>query len=501
MATLTNVSRRGFLGTIATVVAGSAGVLLLQACGGAAPAAETPTAAPAAPAAAPAAAAPTNTPAPAPAAQPTATLAAAAAQPTATTAAATAATATPAAQAAPASGAPTQFTYTARIGVQADHFDAFAKKFMQQYPNIKYVPQHIAGNEWLQKIQVEAAGGTLADAFWMPSIGLFGQFAHQGLLLELDPLVKTQNFDLSVFYPAAVQGLTKGGKLYGIPWIVHPGRTGLYYNKPLFDAAGIKYPDGTWTYQDLVTAAQKLTKSSGGKYDQYGYQPGTDMWSYIVVLRGYGGDYLNADGTKVTIDSPESTKAIQEGIADLMSKYKTSPTPDTVEGGSPQMFASKRLAMFQSGYWGASGLFQYAKDLPWDVAPMPIQSGGKLGMFEIDTNSVSKTAKDPQSAFLFCTFMASKEAGIDIAVRGSVPGGRPDVWAAPELADKSYHVTFAKILANCPGLLLPANFKETELSDAFQKGFDPINYAKEGDASKIIKDLTPILQEIVSRPA
>ena len=41
----------------------------------------------------------------------------------------------------------TQFTYMARIGVQADHFDAFAKKFTEQYPNIKYVPQHIAGNE------------------------------------------------------------------------------------------------------------------------------------------------------------------------------------------------------------------------------------------------------------------------------------------------------------------------------------------------------------------
>jgi ABC-type glycerol-3-phosphate transport system substrate-binding protein len=203
----------------------------------------------------------------------------------------------------------------------------------------------------------------------------------------------------------------------------------------------------------------------------------------------------------VTIDTPASTQAIQEGIANFMSKDKTSPTPDTVEGGSPQMFASKRLAMFQSGYWGASGLFQYAKDLPWGVAPMPVQPGNKLGMFEIDTNSVSKTAKDPDSAFLFCTFMASKEAGIDIAIRGSVPGGRPDVWDSKELSDKPYHVTFAKILANCPGLLLPANFKETELSDAFVKGFDPINYAKEADASKVIKDLTPILQEIVSRPA
>src|SRR5580765_4004710 len=109
MSKSTNLSRRGFLGTIAAAAAGTAGVLLLQACGPATPAA-APTQ--------PAAAAPTQ----APAAAPTNT---AAAQPTATTApaAAAAATATPAAQAAPA-GKATQFTYTARIGVQADHFDA-----------------------------------------------------------------------------------------------------------------------------------------------------------------------------------------------------------------------------------------------------------------------------------------------------------------------------------------------------------------------------------------
>jgi len=452
------VSRRRFLaGVVATTAAG----VLLQAC-----------------------AQPAATPEPTkPAAAPTTAAAAS----------------TPAAQAKPAAKE-TSFTYTARIGVQADHFDAFAKTFMAKYPNIKYVAQHVPSAEWSQKIQVQAAGATLADAIWMPSIGLFGQFAHKGLLMDHSPLVKAANYDLKVFYPAAVEGLTREGKLWGIPWIVHPGRTGLYYNKPLFDEASVKYPDETWTYQNLAEAAQKLTKRSGDKVTQYGYQPSTEMWSYIVVMRGFSGDYLATDAKTVTIDSPESTKAIQEGIADFMTKYKTSPTPDVIEGGSPQMFASKKLAMYQSGYWGASGLYQYAPDVPWGVAPMPKQAGGKVGMFEIDGNMVTKGAKDPESAFLYCAYMASKEAGIDIAVRGSVPGGRPDVWESPELSAKPHHVVFTKILKDCPGLLLPANNKETEFATAFVAGFDPINYAKESDASKVIKTVKPTLQEIANRP-
>jgi hypothetical protein len=157
--------------------------------------------------------------------------------------------------------------------------------------------------------------------------------------------------------------------------------------------------------------------------------------------------------------------------------------------------------MFQSGYWGASGLYQFAKDIPWDVAPMPVQSGGKLGMFEIDCNSVTKSAKDPDAAFLYCVHVASKEAGIDIAKRGSVPGGRPDVWESPELSEKPHHVVFTKVLAQTPGLLVPGNNRDTEYADAFKKGLDEVTFAKEGDAARVIKALQPQLQAILDKPA
>ncbi|TAK22146.1 MAG: sugar ABC transporter substrate-binding protein [Chloroflexota bacterium] len=453
-----SISRRSFVTGLGLSVAAA----FLAACGGAAP---PPTPAPAKPAEAP--------------------------KP---------ATAPPAAAPKPASKE-TQFTYTARIGVQADHFDAFAKTFMEKYPHIKYVPQHVPSAEWGQKIQVQAAGGTLADAIWMPSIGLFGQFAHKNLLMDHGPLVKSNNTDLKVFYPAAVEGLTREGKLWGIPWIVHPSRIGLYYNKPLFDEAGVKYPTDKWTWQDLTDAAQKLTKRSGTRTDQFGYQLSPDMWSIIIPIRAYGADYLTPDGKKSTLDTPEAIKAVQEGVADLVNKHKVSPTPDQIEGGSPQMFASKKLAMFQSGYWGASGLYQFAKDIPWSVAPMPIQPNGKRGMFEIDCNSVTKGAKDPDAAFLYCVHMASKEAGIDIAKRGSVPGGRPDVWESAELSEKEHHVIFTKALATTPGLLVPANNRDTEYSDAFRKGLDEVTFGKEGDASKVIKALQPQLQAILDKPA
>src|SRR5688572_14545239 len=183
--TIHPLSRRSLLAALGAGV----GAVALAACGAAA----TPTSAPAKPS------------------EP--------AKPAAGAAAAT----VPAASAKPASKE-TQFTFTARIGVQQEHFDAFAKTFTEKHPNIKYVPQHVPSAEWAQKIQVQAAGGTLADAIWMPSIGLFGQFAHKGLLADHTPLAQSGNVDLKQFYPTAVEGLTRNGKLWGIPWIVHPSR-------------------------------------------------------------------------------------------------------------------------------------------------------------------------------------------------------------------------------------------------------------------------------------
>ena len=57
------------------------------------------------------------------------------------------------------------------------------------------------------------------------------------------------------------------------------------------------------------------------------------------------------------------------------------------------------------------------------------------------------------------------------------------------------------MLKDSPGLLLPANYRDTELADSFKKGFDNITFGKEGDAAKVVKELTPTLQAILDKPA
>ena len=192
---------------------------------------------------------------------------------------------------------------------------------------------------------------------------------------------------------------------------------------------------------------------------------------------------------------------MQTAVADMFNKNKVSPTPDLIEGGAPQMFGSKKLAMMQSGYWGIADIKNYAKDIDWDVVPLPLQPNGKLGTLGEDCNSVSSTAKEPEMGALFCTFMGSKEAGIDIAKRGSVPGARPDVWESPELASRKGHMVFAKAEAVAIKHNILANLRDPEFQTTFEKGVDPLRFGQEGDAGKVLKALPPTLQAIVDKPA
>lgn len=54
------------------------------------------------------------------------------------------------------------------------------------------------------------------------------------------------------------------GKNYAVPKDID--LVGLWYNETLFDKAGVKYPDGTWTWDDLLNAAKKLTNAGEGTY-------------------------------------------------------------------------------------------------------------------------------------------------------------------------------------------------------------------------------------------
>ncbi len=148
--------------------------------------------------------------------------------------------------------------------------------------------------------------------------------------------------DTSVYYPTLYQTEVVDGKPYFLTKDYSP--LAIYYNKTLFDKAGVAYPKEGWTWADLQNAAVKLTSGSGPTA-QYGIVlPGNWTRAVEPFVFQNGGDVTSPDGTKTSgyLDSPASVAAHQYYV-DLYNKYHVSPSP------ADMSTTFKGVDLFQTG--------------------------------------------------------------------------------------------------------------------------------------------------------
>ena len=151
---------------------------------------------------------------------------------------------------------------------------------------------------------------------------------------------------------------------------------GLYYNKAMFDAAGIPYPDDTWTWDTLVDVGKQLTldKDGDGQTDQWGfYTETTDMenyWSELVWQNG--GDIVSADRTKTLLGTDEAIGGIQQ-LQDLIYTHKIMP-PASVTAILGDAFEQGQAAMESNGSWLVPTHLAAGIDL--GIAPLPAGPAG-----------------------------------------------------------------------------------------------------------------------------
>lgn len=124
-----------------------------------------------------------------------------------------------------------------------------------------------------------------------------GSYAESGAIKKIDDLYSSNKVDSSKIPEVFNDNLQYKGNYYGVP--VNIASLVLYYNKDIFDKAGVEYPSESWTWDDLESAALKMTKDVNGEH-QYGFGLATNntiqMWP-IMIWAG-GGDFIK-DGKSV----------------------------------------------------------------------------------------------------------------------------------------------------------------------------------------------------------
>ena len=330
----------------------------------------------------------------------------------------------PAATEAPASpppaavgAAPVQITYMEwGDPAELDVWKAIVADFEAANPNIKVDVQVSDWDSYWTKLKTLLAANTPPDVFAMDA-PLFMDYQSRGVLLNLQPYIDKNPGMLDGLYPNTLTAYQSPDGYFGLPrdfqTIV------VFYNKDMFDKAGVAHPKPGWTYDDLRATAKSLTKDTNGdgKIDQFGYV--IDPWDFepgmSEIIWAYGGDLINADHTETLLGEPKARQAFQF-LHDMMFVDKSIPDPNTTQQYGTDLFLAGNAAMMAMGHWAIPSYS--GATFKWDVAPMPKGPAGQATSVNSAGFVVGKDSKHPEEAFAFIKFVESVAGQTRLAQMG-----------------------------------------------------------------------------------
>ena len=260
---------------------------------------------------------------------------------------------------------------------QMDMVNAIKRDFEKGNPDIEV---QVEFNSMARdKIYVEAASGTEPDAFYAVTDDI-PRLALKGAIEPLNALIaKDKASNLDIYFPEVVDALRYAPPYLKIPqakqelyaYPIHFSTDILFYNKDVFRKAGVPLPTDTWTWNQMIDAARKLTvKDKEGNITRFGMflpDPAT-------TIEGNGGHVFNSDYTKCLIASPEGIEAI-ETLRNLRFRDHVAPTPAQVqETSSMQMFKLGQVAMLPGRTYMTVD-FNKITDFKYDATLMPGMKG------------------------------------------------------------------------------------------------------------------------------
>ena len=218
------------------------------------------------------------------------------------------------------------------------------KSFESTHPNVTVDVTMVPFGNADQLFMTAAQGGQAPDLMRLSSdqLGAIGEVRVDGypLLEDLRPHLTPQ--DRAQFEDRALQAMRYGDALYGVP--ASQDCLSLIYNKALFDAQGLDYPDETWTEEDLLQAAKSLTRD-----DEQGLAiPIKTAYWWFPIQEGFGGSLFDEYG-EPTLNSNGSSEAMQ-WMLDLELEHGVVATGTQIEGMKNQ-FISSKAAMIFDGPW------------------------------------------------------------------------------------------------------------------------------------------------------
>lgn len=283
--------------------------------------------------------------------------------------------------------------------------------FEAENPDIQVQLEPVGSGDYYARILTQIAAGDPPDLLQIGDDAV-PMFVDRGAFIPLDDFITGESYplDTSIYLP----GVMEPGKWQGVQYLLPKDFSpmAIYYNKRLFDEAGVAYPAEGWTWDDLLATAQALTKTdAGGNVVQWGIQlPGPWTTGFEYWVAAAGGSLISEDGTSFVgyMDSPEVQNAVQF-YADLYNKHKVAPPPADMNafGGGNSEFDNGTAAMRLFGRWPQSGMKENP-NIDLGVAPLPA-GADRAGVLFWGGFGISSLSDNPEAAWRFLRFYTGAE--------------------------------------------------------------------------------------------
>lgn len=294
--------------------------------------------------------------------------------------------------------------------------EQLGKDFEKENPGVKTKYEPISGQGYFEKIQTQLAGGTEPDIFFMRDFEM-PIFVQKGAILALDEFIQNdKEFDINDFHKILIDSYSMNGKIYGLPGSFTTGV--IFYNKDIFERAGIEPPHKSLKWNELLKLAQRLTIKQNNIVQQFGLV--LEYYDWLTFILQNKGEIFTQDKKKCIIYSNEAIEAIKF-LKSLFAKYHIMPnSSDLQQSEAYQLFMTGRAAMFTGGRWYTT-IFNQIKDFKWSILPFFYN---KQKATRLDSHSwvISRRTKNPEICWKFLKYLTSREANWKmVEVGDSVP--------------------------------------------------------------------------------
>ncbi|MGL5434825.1 MAG: ABC transporter substrate-binding protein [Lachnospiraceae bacterium] len=323
-----------------------------------------------------------------------------------------------------ASGDKVKLTVSTWDNESTPQFKAVAEAFMEKYPNVEVELIDTQSAEYNNKLTVMLAGGDSdPDVIMVKDAESQVTMKDKNQLLDLTDYIQKDSINMSI-YAGAEEQLKMDDTQYTMPfrkdWYV------LYYNKDLFDQAGVEYPGNDMTWDEYEELARKMTSGEGSS-KVYGTHNHT--WMAMVsnwAIQDGKNTLMSEDYSFLKPWYEQALRLQDDGIAQSYANLKTGSIHYI------SVFEQQQCAMMPMGSWFMSTLIQDKNDskfdFEWGVATLPHPDGVPAGSTMGAVTPVGINAKSdvPDIAWEFVKFATSEEGALVLAQNGVFPAATSD---------------------------------------------------------------------------